>query len=60
VDPSLCLVFEDAPKGVEAACNAGISCVVLTTMHTRNEFPLSDHIVAFIQDYTDPFVLTLF
>jgi len=55
-DPSVCLVFEDAPKGVEAASNAGMNCVVLTTMHTRNDFPFSDHIVAFIQDYTDPFI----
>ncbi|HEY4965214.1 MAG TPA: HAD family phosphatase, partial [Puia sp.] len=59
-DPSLCLVFEDAPKGVEAACKAGIPCVVLTTMHTRIEFPSSDHIVAFIEDYTDPFIRNLF
>jgi HAD superfamily hydrolase (TIGR01509 family) len=59
-DPSDCLVFEDAPKGVEAALNAGISCVVLTTMHRKNEFPLSDFILAFIQDFTDPFIQTLF
>ena len=58
--PSNCLVFEDAPKGVEAASAAGMKCVVLTTMHNRNEFPLNDHIVAFIQDYTDPFLLGLF
>ncbi len=59
-DPSACLVFEDAPKGVEAALNAGIPCVVLTTMHRKNEFPMSDSILAFIQDYTDPFIQTLF
>ncbi len=59
VEPSDCLVFEDAPKGVEAAKNAGMSCVVLTTMHTRNEFPASDHIAVFIEDYTDPFILSL-
>ena len=59
-DPSFCLVFEDAPKGVEAAANAGMNCVVLTTMHSRNEFPLSDHIVKFVRDYTDPFIGTLF
>jgi beta-phosphoglucomutase len=57
--PSDCLVFEDAPKGVEAAGHAGMSCVVLTTMHTRSEFPVTDHILSFIQDYSDPFVLTL-
>jgi HAD superfamily hydrolase (TIGR01509 family) len=59
-EPSDCLIFEDAPKGVEAACNAGIPCVVLTTMHKQNEFPLSDFILAFIQDYTDPFIQSLF
>jgi beta-phosphoglucomutase len=58
--PSDCIVFEDAPKGVEAASAAGMKCVVLTTMHNRNEFPLTDPIVGFIQDYADPFLLTLF
>ncbi len=38
VNPSDCLVFEDAPKGVEAANSAGMKSVVLTTMHNRNEF----------------------
>jgi HAD superfamily hydrolase (TIGR01509 family) len=58
--PSECLVFEDAPKGVEAASEAGMACVVLTTMHNRNEFPVTDHIVRFINDYRDPFIRTLF
>ncbi len=59
-EPAACMIFEDAPKGVEAADNAGIPCVVLTTMHTRNEFGASGNITAFIQDYTDPFILSLF
>jgi beta-phosphoglucomutase-like phosphatase (HAD superfamily) len=54
------MIFEDAPKGVEAADNAGIPCVVLTTMHTRNKFQSSGHIAAFIPDYTDPFIMSLF
>jgi beta-phosphoglucomutase len=58
-DPAECLVFEDAPKGVEAARNAGIPCVVLTTLHTSNEFPLADHVVAFIKDYNDPLLTSL-
>jgi beta-phosphoglucomutase len=45
-----CIVFEDAPKGVEAAANAGMQCVVITTMHTKEEF---DH-------YTDPQLDKLF
>jgi beta-phosphoglucomutase len=59
-DPSVCLVFEDAPKGVEAANRAGIPCVVITTMHSRNEFPEPEHVVKFIKDYTDPFIRALF
>jgi beta-phosphoglucomutase len=57
--PAACMIFEDAPKGVEAAGRAGIPCVVLTTMHDRNEFQASGHIVGFIKDYTDPFILSL-
>jgi beta-phosphoglucomutase len=59
-NPSACLVFEDAPKGVEAAVAAGMKAVVLTTMHSRSEFPFHNYITGFIQDYTDPFLLSLF
>ena len=59
-EPAACLVFEDAPKGVEAAGQAGIPCVILTTMHNRNEFPEPDGVLKFIKDYTDPFILSLF
>ncbi|MES2332359.1 MAG: HAD family phosphatase [Bacteroidota bacterium] len=48
-----CIVFEDAPKGVEAAKNAGMQCVVLTTMHTEEEFSRYDNIICFVKDYTD-------
>ena len=47
-----CLVFEDAPKGVEAALNAGMRCVVLTTMHTNDEFKNYNNIIAYIGDYS--------
>jgi len=57
--PADCLVFEDAPKGVEAARNAGIACVVLTTLHSRSDFPFTDHVDAFIKDYNDPYILSL-
>ncbi|WP_205512904.1 HAD family hydrolase [Longitalea arenae] len=52
VDPANCLVFEDAPKGVEAAQNAGMSSVVLTTMHEQHEFTQYTGIIQFIKDYT--------
>ena len=51
--PANCIVFEDAPKGVEAAKNAGMQCVVLTTMHTQDEFGDYDNIDCFIKDYHD-------
>jgi beta-phosphoglucomutase len=44
VKPSSCIVFEDAPKGVEAAANAGIDCVVVTTMHNDDEFTAFDNV----------------
>jgi len=52
LNPSDCIVFEDAPKGVEAAQNAGMKAVVLTTMHTAEEFSQYPNIIAFANDYT--------
>ncbi|MGN6531719.1 MAG: HAD family hydrolase [Ginsengibacter sp.] len=52
VEPSACIVFEDAPKGVEAALNAGMESVVLTTMHSEEEFSAYNNIISFIKDYS--------
>lgn len=49
--PEECIVFEDAPKGVEAAQLAGMKCVVITTMHEPEEFAQYDNIICFIKDY---------
>ena len=51
VDPANCIVFEDAPKGVEAAGNAGMKAVAITTMHTPDEFKQYNNIIAFTKDY---------
>lgn len=59
VPPASCIVFEDAPKGVEAAANAGMQSVVLTTMHAREEFAAYDNIIAFADDYTSPEIARL-
>lgn len=53
VQPQDCIVFEDAPKGVEAARLAGMSCVVLTTMHQEKDFVGWDHILCAVQNYAD-------
>ena len=52
VDPEHCIVFEDAPKGVEAAARAGMNAVVLTTMHTPREFTMFDNVLGFIDDFS--------
>lgn len=52
VDPSDCIVFEDSPKGVEAATKAGMKSVVLTTMHTEDEFN-DPNIICFVPDYSN-------
>ena len=53
IAPEDCLVFEDAPKGVESAANAGMKAVVITTMHTKEEFALYTNILSFMDDYTN-------
>ena len=48
-----CIVFEDAPKGVECAANAGMQCVVLTTMHPKEDFAAYNNIICFIENYNE-------
>lgn len=48
-----CLVFEDAPKGVEAAKNAGMQALALTTLHTPDEFHITDNVIKFVKDYKE-------
>ncbi len=50
INPEDCIVFEDSPKGVEAASRAGMRSVVLTTMHTKEEFN-DANIICFIENY---------
>jgi beta-phosphoglucomutase family hydrolase len=52
MSPADCIVFEDSPKGVEAATRAGMKSVVLTTMHTTDEFN-DPNIICFVPDYTN-------
>lgn len=51
VPPSGCLVFEDSPKGVEAAARAGMDCAVITTLHEPEDFAGMKNVISFMTDY---------
>jgi HAD superfamily hydrolase (TIGR01509 family) len=55
VVPTDCLVFEDVPKGAEAAENAGMQCVVLTTTHQQHEFTALTNVIHFSDDFRGEF-----
>ncbi|HYV33427.1 MAG TPA: HAD family phosphatase, partial [Candidatus Limnocylindria bacterium] len=43
--PAECFVIEDAPRGIEAAKNAGMFCIALTTTFTKDRLTQADIIV---------------
>jgi beta-phosphoglucomutase len=53
VDPRDCIVFEDAPMGVEAARRAGMKAVVITTTLPAEAFREFDNIVRIVEHYED-------
>ena len=51
--PAACVVLEDAEKGVIAAHAAGMKCVAVPNVHTRNQdFTLATRVVASLHDVT--------
>ncbi len=51
LEPGDCLVFEDAPLGVEAARRAGMKAVVLTTTLPASAFAEYDNVIATVADF---------
>jgi beta-phosphoglucomutase-like phosphatase (HAD superfamily) len=50
VAPAHCIVFEDAPLGIEAARRAGMRAVAVCTGHTKGELD-GVHVIAAIEHY---------
>ena len=59
VEPGDCIVFEDVPKGAEAAFNAGMKAVVITTTHESEEFNHLGNILHFAPDFEEDFIKAL-
>ena len=53
IDPADCIVFEDAPMGVEAARRAGMRAVVITTTLPAEAFAEFDNVIRVVDDYAD-------
>jgi len=49
IPPANCIVFEDAPKGVEAAEGAGMDCIALTNRHEEQEFKQYSNIIRLLR-----------
>lgn len=51
-DPATCLVFEDAPYGLEAARRAGMQAVALTTTFPAERLAHLPNVLQVVPDYT--------
>ncbi|HRK75105.1 MAG TPA: HAD family phosphatase, partial [Rhodothermales bacterium] len=51
-DPAHCVVFEDAPAGIQAAQRAGMRCVVVATSSVTTSDIIAPHVIQVVQDFT--------
>jgi len=51
VEPSQCIVFEDVPKGLEAATRAGMKTVIMLTTHQTSDFETNKQPILFAENY---------
>ncbi|TFW19037.1 HAD family phosphatase [Massilia arenosa] len=58
--PENCIVFEDAPIGVEAARRAGMRCVVLTTTLPAEAFAEYENVIHIVSDFSQLTIDELF
>jgi beta-phosphoglucomutase-like phosphatase (HAD superfamily) len=52
VDPADCIVFEDAPFGIEAARRAGMRAVAICSTHEPDELA-GPHVIASVRDFEE-------
>ena len=52
IPPEHCVVFEDSPKGIEAASRAGMKAIGVTSYHTSDELK-NKNLLFTIEDYVD-------
>lgn len=52
VAPARCVVFEDAPFGIEAARRGGMMAVAVCTTHSASELA-GPHVIAAVRDYNE-------
>ena len=52
VPPARCIVFEDAPFGIEAARRAGMRAVAICSTHRADELA-GPHVIASARDYRE-------
>jgi beta-phosphoglucomutase len=62
ISPAQCVVFEDSPHGIEAAINANMKSVALTTSHPANVFMhlKPDLVIGSLAEVTPTQILELF
>ncbi len=58
VAPENCIVFEDAPKGIEAAARAGMNAIGVTSYHTADELQ-HENVLFTMEDYTHSSLIEL-
>lgn len=53
LNPNECIVFEDTPKGVECALNAGMKAIVILGEHSAEEFAVYKNVVKLVANYEE-------